>query len=157
MYPGFWRLLVDHFTHNNQPKIDAHNGGEYGQDVQPGSRGGQSVIATCRGIKIWLEVKTKIKLLSWVIIIFSWSDYKMILNLAAPPLINPFRWCSRDGAAGNPIAMPLNQWLAPSWWCCFLDGRNCDNLLSSLFICFLDGQRCSRPFKCIIPMLGKLR
>ncbi len=47
-----WRPLVDHFTHNNQPKTDARDGGEYGEDVQPGGRHRQSAIATFGGIKI---------------------------------------------------------------------------------------------------------
>ncbi len=44
--------MVDHFTHNNQPKTDACNGGEYGEDVGPDDRHGRSAIATFGGIKI---------------------------------------------------------------------------------------------------------
>jgi hypothetical protein len=44
--------LVDHFTHNNQPKTDTHNGEEYGEDVRLGSRRGQNAIATFGDIKI---------------------------------------------------------------------------------------------------------
>jgi hypothetical protein len=61
---AFWRLLVDHFTRNNQPKTDTHNGEEYGEDVQPGIRREQNAIATFGDIRILLEVKTKIKWLS---------------------------------------------------------------------------------------------
>jgi hypothetical protein len=38
---AFWRPLVDYFTHNNQPKTDARNGGEYGEDVRLGGRSGE--------------------------------------------------------------------------------------------------------------------
>jgi hypothetical protein len=49
---AFWWPLVKHFTYNNQPKTDAHDGGEYGENVRPGGRCGQSAIATFGGIKI---------------------------------------------------------------------------------------------------------
>jgi hypothetical protein len=92
---------------------------------QLGGRRGQSAIATFEGIKIWLEKKTK-NIIIELSIFFSWSDIKMILNLSAPPSMNPFRWGSRDRAVGNPIAVPLDRRPAPPWWCCLLDGWHCN-------------------------------
>ncbi len=34
MHRGFWRPLVDHFTHNNQPKMGGRGGGEGGEEGQ---------------------------------------------------------------------------------------------------------------------------
>ena len=52
MHHGFRWPLGDHFTHNNQPKTDTHDGGDYVEDVQMGGRRGGSAIATFGGIKI---------------------------------------------------------------------------------------------------------